>query len=537
MSFDKLQQLVGSLAKSLEDNERVATPVLEAKLAKAINAYPGDQTIGSMSRVISKMVSNNTLFIRKAELRELYTKLHSRNTKFAELFQEEMGTVHELPTPQIYQRDESVNNVNPFEVGDAVLANALNSVFDKHAPLKMYSQKLANQALSSVSSSLDAWNLKPVSLTVDEGNDKFLVIKADYETPKGVTSLFIPVETSNNKIVDASVFMGNSGPQELNHTAIKSYLTRHAGTKLKINGAGILSVLTTATSENREVSDAEIALTKLTATRQGKSEFFQNSIIGQKVADASRKDVETPKSEEFSSFEEQFTSPKGQATWQFGADKVKTARDHIVRELTSYGHKNPQVVVSKNDTNTIFYNVSLDAGRVGFVVPVKVADGKINKPTVMLCNEAVNSFTQDGVNDLYVQNASDFRAAAGASSLSGLKPSEVLNNLREALAQGNYGKAEDALNVLAHSGDTKAHATGFQIYMSGLANVTSSNQSHTKCAHTMKSKTSEHPICSQTGLPSHKVYQDKDGNCRPLYRRGMDETYEGAIFNNSKIFG
>src|SRR6185369_640468 len=120
MSLDKIQQLVGSLAKSVEDNERIATPILAAKLAKAVDAYPGDQTIGAMSRVIGKMAANNTLFIRKAELKALYTKLHSRNTKFAELFQNELGTMTELATPQIFERDEATKEVNPFEVGDAV---------------------------------------------------------------------------------------------------------------------------------------------------------------------------------------------------------------------------------------------------------------------------------------------------------------------------------------------------------------------------------------------------------------------------------
>lgn len=535
MSLDKIQQLVGSLTKSLEDNERIATPILAAKLEKANDAFPGDQTIGSMSRVISKMVSNNTMFIRKADLKALYTKLHSRNTKFAELFSDELGVVESLPTPQVYKRDESTAELNPFEVGDSVLSNALSSVFD-NTPLKMYSQALANKALTSVSSSLDAWNLKPVSLVVDSGNEKFLVIRADYETPKGVTSLFIPVETINNQIVEASVFMGNTGPEELNHSAIKSYLKSQTGAKLRISGAGILSALTTAASEGREISDTEIALTKLTATRQGKSEFFQNSIVGQKMAEASRKDVELQKSDEFVSFEQQFTSPQGQAVWQFGAEKVASARNHIVRELTGYGHKNPQVVVAKNDNTTIFYNVSLDAGRVGFVVPVKIANDKMVKPSIMLCNGSVGSFSQDGVNELYVQNHSDFRAAAGASSLTGLRPSEVLKNLRDALAEGNHAKAEDALNVLAHCNDAKAYATGFQAYMSGLSQVKTASE-HVKCGHAKHSKVSEHPICAQTGLPTHKVYQDKDGNCRPLYRKGMDETYEGAVFNTSKILG
>lgn len=534
MSRDKIQQLVGSLAKTVADNERIATPILAAKLAKAVDAYPGDQTIGAMSRVVSKMASNNTLFIRKAELKALYNKLHSRNTKFAELFQDELGEVQSLPTPHLYERDDA-KELNPFEVGDSVLANAMTSVFDKHAPLKMYSQKLANKALASVASSLDAWNLKPTALAVDDGNDKFLVIRADYETPKGLTSLYIPVETTKDKVAEASVFMANTGPQELNNSEIKTYLTTQAGTKLKMSAAGILHVLTKATAEGREVSDAEIALTKLTAQRQGKSEFFANQVVGLKVEASAKEDVKLPKYNEFKSFEEQFTSAYGQAAWQFGADKVKVATDHIVREVTGYGHKNPQVTIAKNDENTIFFNVALDAGRVGFTVPVKIASGKVVKPSLMLCNGSVSSFSQEGINELYVKNASDFRAAAGASSLSALRPSEVLQNLRDALAEGNHAKAEDALNVLANSGDTKAYAVGFQTYMQGLSAKTAAPV--TKCAHAHKSKTSEHPICAQTGLPVHKVYQDNDGNCRPLFRKGMDETYEGAVFNNSKIFG
>lgn len=535
MGLDKIQQLVGSLAKSVEDSERVATPLLAAKLAKAVDAYPGDQTIGAMSRVISKMAANNTLFIRKAELKQLYNKLHSRNTKFAEVFQDELGVVDSLPAPSYYNHDEATQEVNPFETADPVLANALTSVFDKHAPLKLYSEKLAKKALFEVSTTLDAWNLKPASLSVDDGNDKFLVIKADYETPKGITSLFIPVETTNSAVAEASVFMGNSGPQELNYSSIKNYLTTQAGSKLKLNASGILHALTKAATAGREISDAEIALTKLIATRQGKSEFFQNQIVGQKVAEASQKDVELPKYNEFSSFEDQFTSAYGQATWKFGADKVKTASNHIVRELTGYGHKNPQVNVAKSDNNTIFYNVALDAGRVGFVVPVKISNGKVNKPSIMLCNGAVSAFNQDSINELYVQNSSDFRAAAGASSLTSLKPSEVLQSLRVALAEKNHAKAEDALNVLANCGDAKAYAVGFQTYMQGLGNKTAEPQ--VKCAHAHHSKNSEHPVCSQTGLPVHKVYQDEHGNCRPLYRKGMNETYEGAVFNNSKIFG
>jgi len=542
MSLDKIQQLVGSLVKSVEDQERIATPILAAKLAKATEAYPSDKTIGAMSRVVAKLASNNTTFITRADLKQLYTKLYSRNTKFADLFQDELGKVTELKGATTMERDEALS-VSPYEVGDQVLANALNSVFDKHLPLKMYSQLLADQAMRSVGSTLDAWNLRPTSLEVSDGNDKFLVIKADYETPKGITSFYVPVEVTGNKLSEASVFMGNTGPQELNHTNLKGYLTSFAGAKLTVNGTAILGVLTVAATEGHEVSDAEIALTKLNATRQGKAEFFQGQIVGQKMATAAKEDVKLPKSNEFESFEKKFSSALGLAEFYLGNQIVNAAREHVAREIRGFGFKNPQVVVQGFDQHkntkdsTIYLNVSLNDGRLAFAVPVRVASGKIVKPAVLLCNGAVGAFSQDMLEQLAATNATDYKAAAVASSQYGLKPSEVLGNLRQALADGNLASAEDALNVLANSGDAKAYATGFQVYMSGLSGKTATASAESKCSKMIKNSTSEHQICSHTGLPVHKVYQDSDGNCRPLYRRGMDETYEGAVFNNSKIFG
>lgn len=536
MSLDKIQQLVSSLAKSVENNERLATPLLAVKLAKCVTAHPHDQTLGMVSRVVRDLVDHNTLFIRKADFKQLYQQMYSRGSKFAELFQEELGEAPPDPAVTIFPRDEAVK-ANPYHVGDQVLANALESVFDKHLPLKMYSQPLADKALKSVGNTLDAWNLRPVALTVSTGSDKFLVIKADYDTPKGITSFYVPVEIQNKDIVEASVFMGNAGPQELNHTNIKSYLTSLTGSKLVIDAASILNVLTKASSEQREVSDAELALTRLTAKRQGKSEFFQNQVIGQKVAEASRKDVELPRSEEVDTFEKKFNTVAGLASLQFGTEKIDTARNHIVRELAAFGHRNPQIVVTGHDDNTIYFGVSIDTGKAAFTVPVKLVGGKLTKPTVLLCNGAAASFNQTGVNQLVSECRLDSKVAAAASNHATLKPSEVINNLRQAVVEGNYTKAEDALNVLANSGDVKAYATAFQIYKDGLAGH---KQAESKCKHVIKSaKTavSEHPVCSQTGLPTNKIYQDKDGNCRPLYRRGMDETYEGAVFNNAKIFG
>ena len=540
MSLEKINQLVGSLVKTLEDNQKVATPVLSAKLAKCIEAYPEDQTIGAMARVIDKMVDNDNIFIRKAELKQLYNKLYSRNTKFAHLFAEELGItpVSQPERPLAGQKLASdQSDVNAYQQADSVLSNALNSVFDNQIPLKLYSQKLADKAKFAVASTLDNWNLKPTNLNIDQGNEKFLVVKADYETPRGITSFYVPIEIVNDKLAEASVFMGNAGPQELNNTNIKGYLKKFAGSKLKINGSAILGVLVNASSENREVSGAELALTRLNASRQQQSEFFDNQIVGLKVAEKGPEEVKIAKSDEFASFEEKFSSPYGQAAFNLGEDKVNLGREVVARELLGFGYKNRQITVTASDSNTVFYGVSLDGGKVAFTVPIKVASGKVQKPGVLMCNGSVSSFDENSINELYFNNQTDYKIAAVASPQYGLGPSDLINNVRAAVAEGNTAKAEDALNILANSGDAKAYATAFNAFVSGLGGKVATASSEHKCSMMVKNASSTHMVCGHTGLPLHKVYQDKDGNCRPLYRRSMEENYQGAFFMNSKIFG
>ena len=51
----------------------------------------------------------------------------------------------------------------------------------------------------------------------------------------------------------------------------------------------------------------------------------------------------------------------------------------------------------------------------------------------------------------------------------------------------------------------------------------------------MKTKHSKYILCSHTNLPLHKIYVDAQGDCQPIYRKGQDNSYEGAYFMNSKV--
>jgi hypothetical protein len=534
MSHDKLQQIASSLVKSIADNEKFGTPYLAAKIQKHLQEFPEDQTLGSMSLILNRMVKNNAMSLRRADLRNLYTKLYSRNTKFGELFRDELG-MEEVSRTVSPKREDSQQPLDTYHGADPVLANALQSAFDQHLPVKMYSQALADHVKRCVAVILDGWGLKPSALHVEDGNDQFLVIKADYETPKGITSFYVPVETPKGKALEPTVFLGNKqGLQPLNHTNLKTYLTSHAGEKLQVQASDVLGILVKVATEKRDLTDAELAVIKLNAKRREHTAFSQNQIVGQKIVEASVKDVELPKSDEFVSFEKQFSSPAGLAVFQFGADKIKNARDYLVRELVGFGYSKPQVAITGHKDQTVFYGVSLDAGRVGFTVPIKIANDRVIKPTVMVCNGSPSPFTKDSINQLYVSNQTDFKAAASASPMFELKPNELIETIRQAMSEDNHAKAQDALNVLRSMEDKTVYALGFQAFKNGLMSKPTPT---TTCSKPIKTASSTHMVCSHTGLPLHKVYQDKDGNCRPIYRKGMDETYQGGFFMTAKILG
>jgi len=533
MSLNKIQEMVSSLAKKMDNAEKLAIPVLAAKINKSLLDNPHDQTLGSMSRVLEKMADNQNVFISRGEFNKLYKQLYSHGTIFGEIFENELGIKVTEPNVKYAEKVEG-DVIGVYDGADPILSNALKSVFDKSLPVRIYSEDLASKAIASAMSVLSGFNLKPSNIKVAEGNEKFIVLQANYETPKGITSFYIPVEIVKGKVVEASIFMGNCAPQEINYKNVRSYVTTNAGAKLIVKSSVVLDVLEKSAEDGKEFSDAELALIKLKANRENKSEYFSNQILGQKADLVVKKDLEPVKFDTFASFEDEFDSVIGQAKWKFGK-VVATGMQHLAREVIGFGYRNPQISVSKSDNSTIFYSVSLDGGTVAFMVPVKVADKKMVKPVVMICNGSVSDFSKGGIDKLYQNNQTDYKAAAVASPQFNLKPSELINNIKVAIAEKNYAKAEDALNVLANANDSKAYATGFQIYLNGLGNKEANVEN--KCSMQIKAANSLHVICGHTGLPLHKVYQDKHGNCCPGYRKDMNETYEGASFINAKIFG
>ncbi len=541
MNLRELQKLITKAAKSAYDNESFAVGVLAARASKLAEVYSTDYTVVNMSNFLNKRASGNSQLITRSELKEVYNKLYSRNTKFAEHFTDELGLVEAAQTASVLRNPNEGKDLvaEAYEkMADPILSNALKSVFDKSEPYKPYSLEAAKKAQKACAHVLNTLGLPPKTVDVVAGQPDLLLCSASYETPSGQSHVLVPVELKQSLALLPTVFLSSEGCSDLTNTALQNHLVVTAGKKQTVNVAKVLQALSLAKNGLPEVmSEVELVLAKAAAGQGISAAFAMNAVTGQEVNAPSEEvsQVQQPLTGEAQAIATRLASAPGAAEFLFGKKPIEMGRNLIVRKLAGFGFKNVQVAVGEVVDNHVVFAASVN-GQAGFNVPVKIAADKIEDPTVVLSQGGLYDFSAEGVSEI-LQNNSDNVAMAKASPMYGLKPSELVSELKAALAAQNLVKAEDALSVLRLAGDEKAYKVGFELYTKALSGSNIEKQACTAptCTKQMKMPNSTHIICGHTQLPLHKVYQDKRGECQPLYRKAMDESYEGAAYLTSKI--
>jgi hypothetical protein len=219
----------------------------------------------------------------------------------------------------------------------------------------------------------------------------------------------------------------------------------------------------------------------------------------------------------------------------FGDRVVAAGENMLRRKMASFGFSHTQVGVSAVEDGTILYSVAVDHS-AGFKVPVKVQkfDGlglQVMEPAFATASGNIADFSREGIVELLRTSQVDSRAIAETSPSYGMKPSELMAQVREGIAEGNLLKAEDAIDVLGEI-DPQAQKRAMALLLESfnpdsLKKVASEQKG---CNMVVNSSVSKYPLCGHLNMPLHKVYQDGNGDCQPLYRKGVEETNEGGIF-------
>src|SRR6202020_1440092 len=120
-----------------------------------------------------------------------------------------------------------------------------------------YSKLHAQRAMSVCANAFSVLGLNP-DVKIESGTNEVIVCRASFQTPKGTTSVLVPVEFIDNKALHPDAFVANTGMQDLNKQSLQTYITSKAGEKLTITAGAILEVV--HQGKTKEISNVDLAI-------------------------------------------------------------------------------------------------------------------------------------------------------------------------------------------------------------------------------------------------------------------------------------
>jgi hypothetical protein len=560
-------RIANDLDSTITNSEKFAVPILAVRAKKGALNHPNDQTLRLMSNVLSKMSESGKLFISKGEFNSIYTKFATKNSKALEYFENELSSKESSEQPQRELAGKQTDEISLYAGADDTILNAFSSMWDdngkaaKVGEYKAYNTKTANKANDLTSLEFARLGVTTKDVTTFAGTDKFILCDAICETPNGDSHIIVPVEISASGVLIPVMFINRNGFVDLNEKTLEQHFHDFAGKNLNVNSEKIFEILHTASNvetldefglqvmaaknavnQNKQIDTSIGDLLKVVGCDEivksaSTGDFSDyNSMLG-KLYDMSEVRADKETVDKFSSYLE---SNKGMAELNFGRNIVDNGRNIIASKVSSFGYK-PQITVTSCDENSITYAVAITTrnGPLGFEVISEVQNNKAVVPYIMAISDKVYDFTREGMEHAVNDKVIDNRVLAAVSPLYDLKSSEIVKIVRQAASNGDYKTAEEALNVLSEKTDFENYAMALNEYVKGLNGEITKEACHStqcKCTKIVKASNREKPLCGHLNLPLDQVYQDKNGNCTPKYRANMSDTYEGMLFNTSKIF-
>lgn len=546
---------------NLKQSEKFPLPLLAVRAKKAALENPSDQSLRMLANVFSKMSENGRVFINRAEFKKLcsaFDQTHGVKICFAEEL--------DLPKEKMQRKiagQEEINQEDIYKEADQTLVNALSGMWDnsgkknKAAEYNLYNPNIAKKANMVTNLELSRLGVCPKTVNTFAGTETLIICDASYETPKGEAHILIPVELSKSGIMIPTLFVNKYGLIDLTKEAVETHITNSAGKSFIVNSEALLNALSVA-KQMSSISEFELKVlaiqerinnNKITkqAFDQNQMPFASNGVFMQEV-DSNKKEnviLTMPQAKDFEKFASSLNSSKGIAEFVFGKSIVETGRQAIQSKIASFGYNSQiSVLACDDEDNTITYAVKLDTGNgpVGFEVMAEVVNNKAVVPAIVAISDKAYDFTKNGLDKIAKANDTDYKAVAAVSPLYELKSSEILENIRQAANSGDFKTAEEGLTVLAEKADKEVYNTALMEYMRSISASTNKSLQKqasikSRCTRIVKNASHSVPLCGHCNLPLDKVYQNEHGECVPLYRKQMPDTYEGVLLNTSKIFG
>ena len=501
MDLHEITSLITQTAQAIEANEKVALPIVAAKARREAQARPTDVPLINASQVLTKMASDRT-FISKDELREIVERFGASHSALSKVFAEELGKQPERK-PQTFVRDYEGGSLDQdySKFADPLLSNALAGAFDQKPTEKLYTQADAQRAQRATHAQLLALGLPAKDISTFAGRQDIIICQATHETPQGQSRILIPVELREGKAVLPTMFLSSAGFEDLDKKSYVAQVKRSAGKSFRVDGNRLLDILEQVKKGSNEINVVEMAAIKL-ASEGGTASVDQPNPLFAELENP-QKDVELPKvaSTEESKFAETLGKPDGVARFVHGDRVVEAGRQILIQKMAEIGYNNVQIRVADVDEDKILYAVAIGAG-TGLRVPLEVTGNKIAPPKIVFADGMVTAFSKQAISEIVqAGTGGSKRALAVASPCYDMKPTELLDVVKESIAEGNFIRAEEAINVL---GEVDPHAQRVAIAHM-MSNIYEPGQEPEKEMAEMQ-RIANQPVKDTPQFMTHKIF-------------------------------
>lgn len=503
MNPQDIQRLITQAAKVVEANEKIALPVMAAKARREAQANPTDVPLINASNVLTKMAEDKT-FISKDELRGIVERFTATHSKLSGVFADELGKQAEKK-PQTFTRDanEGVALDRDYDrFSDPLLSNALKGAFEEKPTDKLYTNSDAQRAQRAAYAQLMSIGVKPNEIKTFAGRKDIILVQAVHETPLGKSHVLIPVELREGKATLPSMFFSSAGFEELARDPYVAQVKLTAGKSFRVDGCKLLDVLEQVKKgEGNSINEVEMAAIKI-ASETGSPALDPNSVLYTQMEEENP-DVQLPKAAATreSTFAETLGKPDGVARFVHGDRVVEAGRNMLIRKFAEIGYTSVQVKVAEVEEDKILYAVAIGTN-TGLKVPVEVTGNMVVPPKIVFAEGVVTAFSKNAISEIVSQGlGGNKRALATASPSYDLKPSELLDVVKESVAEGNYIRAEDAINVL---GEVDPHTQRIAIAHM-MMNIGELGKEPGKEIHEMQ-RIANTPVKNTPQFMSHKIF-------------------------------
>jgi hypothetical protein len=431
-NLSQFSYLAKKLLDKLDNGDEFLLGDVHRQVRAAYERFPEDTVIRQMSFVVEKMAEKNSpaTIVSQKQLSTIYNDLVrlSGDTKFRNVLGHLILNAPEQRKVATELRNDSEKAIDVKDLIDPAARNVLEATFDADLAAKAINKELAEKGVDYVKAELKSLGAAAI-VKVAGGDAKRLFYSASFDAPRGVVSVYVPVNVTGDKFVLPTTFIDDAGEKQLTKANLSASIARRGGDVNGIVGS---------------FKQAELGLPEL---KLGK--------------------VAMPT--ELAHLTSDFEDAVLETTSSFGREAVGMGRKLVANELRMAGFKNAQVRFGSDSNDSIVYVASINTpnGKAEIEVPVELKATMDDKyvpliPTVFAYNETLMDFNAANLQKFALSAVSEAVTPSGMYSFMVLP--ELKEELVKAASNSEFGICEEILGHIGATFGSEVHKNAIADY-------------------------------------------------------------------------